>query len=181
MAKDSKHLRGMNIWIDDKGRDIYYDRFFTKCGYVINEKNKGTYAFYANRFFLPIIATVLVMNFILNETQSIFLGILLYIILELLFRLKFLPSLTKLKKFKPQYKLRLVEQIQSQDRNKTIILAFLLVAFAILLVINVHMEGFTGMGLFLSYLLAAGALFYAIVYFKAVLTKPKDQTIKNHK
>lgn len=169
MAKNNNHVRGMNVYLDDKGRDVYYDRLFTKCGYLIQEKDKGTYAMYANRFIIPIIAAVLAMNFILTEKQSIIMGIGLYFILEALFRFKFLPSLTKLKKFKPTKKLRLVEQIQTLGRNKLLLLSILLVVLAVLILINAYTEGYSGLVLVLNYIFAIGAVFYAVTYIRAFM------------
>ena len=170
---NNTHLRGINIYLDDKGRDVYYDRLFTKCGYLIQEKNKGTYSLYANRFFIPIMVAVVTTNIIFTEQQSILMAIGIYILLEALFRFKFLPSLTKLKKFKPTNKLRLIEQIQTQDRNKTLILAFLLMALAILIVLYAITEGYQGLYLLMCCLIGVGAAFFSIVYFAAVLKKKK--------
>lgn len=172
MANNVKRPSGIHIYVDDKGRDVYYD-VFTKRGYVIQEKNRASYAKFENRYLLCIILTILLVSITNNYVLSIIIGVAVAIVYEVAFRGTFLSTLVAINNFKPKEKYSIIDQIaNSNQKSKTIIKAILYIALAILIVINAYRQALSTPLMILSYLVSVFGIASAIVNIIA-LTKMK--------
>lgn len=172
MADTKKHASGRNIYVDERGRDVYYDRF-TKNGYLIQEKNLKSYFMYQNRFILVIIGIILGYNFLASLETCIIIGVIVAIIIEIMFRRKYLPSLITIQGFKPEKKLPVYKQIaDGEARGKVILKTFLYLAMSILLVLNAYIEKLEFPMFALSVVVAIISL-YACAVNAIALTKMK--------
>ena len=173
MANKQK-VRGFHIYQDEKDRNIYYD-WITKNAYVISDKNVGKYYFYQNRLVFAIIAFVLAVNFVLDTTASFILAVAIVVVMEILFRTRFLPSLTQIAKFKPTKTKRssMIDQIaESNDKKKVMLKIFLYAAFGILLIINAYIEHLSQTLLGLSIVVGVISIVIALMHIIA-LTRMK--------
>lgn len=133
-------IRGINIYVDDQDRYVYYDPF-TKRGYLLLDKNIKQFYFYQNRYLYVIIALILFTGFIANVYASLGFGIMAVIVLEYLFRVRYLNSLTILGNFKPVNKASTLRRsLNPETRGKMLIKSFLYTALSVLLVINAYIE-----------------------------------------
>lgn len=167
-----KRPSGIHIYIDDKGRDVYYD-VFTKRGYVIQEKNRSTYARFENRYLLCIILIILLCSITDNYLLSIIIGVVAAIIYEIAFRFNFLTTLVAINNFKPKEKNSIINQIaNSNQKQKTIIKVILYIALAVLIVINAYKQGLSTPLIILSYIVSLFGIASAIINIIA-LTRMK--------
>lgn len=163
MATDVKRPSGIHIYLDEKGRDVYYD-IFTKNGYVIQEKNRASYAKFENRYLLCIILTILLCGITNKYLLSIIIGLAVAIVYEIAFRASFLPTLVMLRNFVPKEKYSIVDQIaKSNQKQKTIIKVILYIALAILIVINAYRQQLSMPLMILSYLVSIFGIASAII------------------
>lgn len=167
-----KRPSGINIYVDEKGRDVYYD-VFTKRGYVIQEKNRATYSKFENRYLLCLILIILLCSITNNYVLSIIIGVVVAIIYEVAFRFKFLETLVAINNFKPKEKYSIIDQIaNSNQKQKTIIKAILYVALAVLIIINAYRQHLSTPLMILSYLVSVFGVASAVINTIA-LTKMK--------
>lgn len=175
MAKNklqAKDLIGLNIYHDPKYGTIFYD-IFTKRAFQLINQDCRNYNIYTA--LLPLCA---VLAYICNWWFSVpFMGclaifVVLWIASEIGARQLFfykLPELKNWKKFKKD------SIITSMAKNYTglrlLVLSLLLVAIAVVMVWNAHNEGMTGVNLYVSYIVSAGAAVFAVFALMAYFTK----------
>ena len=168
MQQQKKRAVGRNIYLDDKGRDIYYDRI-SKNGYIITEADMRKFYYYQNRYVLILIAIVLGYNFIASLQTCILIGVVAGVIAEWTFRKKFLPSLTMLVGFKPEKRIPPYQQIAQNDpKNKIILKAVLYMLLAVLLVLNAWIEQLSSALFVLSCLVALVSVYAAVMNLLAI-------------
>lgn len=158
--------------IQEKNRKIYYQPK-TKTGYLIQPKNEKQYRFYENRYFIAIILFLLFYNFLNNFILTTLIIATFCISTEILFRKKFLPSLTIYHNMKEIEKVPYYIQLANRhDKNKSLLL---LIAYALLgiVVIIYAITSFTPTS-YLEYLLQVlrlcvgiGAIVFSYQHFKA--------------
>lgn len=172
MTKNNNKKRiiaGRNIYQDEKGRNILYNKN-TGVGYIIQEKDESQFLLYKNRFLYIAIGVILAVNFIANLYMCLLVGAALLALLEYKYRAKFLPSLTQITNFKPYQTISFVDQIVNKgEKSKSILTSFLYLAFAILLVINGIQMQLSDLLMVGNIVIAAGAVYFSIVYFLAAL------------
>lgn len=137
MIKDEKvSPSGINIYQDDRGRTIYFDRF-TKRGYVITDKETKNYMTFQNRFFIALAALILTYSLVKNIFVAIFVCLLVVVALELAFRKKFLARLTYMSNFKPMHRQCIVKQLANKtSKTRLLLKSILYLTLAVLLVLN---------------------------------------------
>ena len=161
MKQNNNHIRGINMYVDERNRDIYYD-IFTKNGYIIDEKRAKKFNMFKNRFILVFMGAVLAVNFVLDIKLTIIFSLLVIAALEYSFRFKFLPHCTMIPKFKKGNRAVFDNH---EDKPKEILRIVLYIAFAVLIVMNAYISEFDTFMLALSYLASVLAMFAAIRSF----------------
>lgn len=159
-------VRGFNIYLDDLDRYVYYD-YFTNQGYLLLEKNTKQFYFYQNRFLYIAILMILLASFVPNIWLCLGVGALAALVFEYFFRMKYLPSLTRLGSFKKERKASSVTRKLNPDtKGKLMLKSLLYVVLAVLLVLNAYIEAYEPWLVGLSCLIAVVAIFIAIYNFR---------------
>lgn len=163
-------VSGPHIYLDERGRCVYFD-VFSKNGYIL-ANNESKYKQLSMRFMLGLIALILMLMFNMPIWICILVGILVYGFMEYKFR-RFLNTLTKIENFKCNEKAKSSGTIKSMDTNKVWVKFFCLVLFAVLIVVNAQNEGYSGMYLYLNYIVCALSVIYALYHLKEILSRKK--------
>lgn len=146
MAGKTK-VTGFNIYKDKLNRDVYYDAL-TKEGYVIRPKDVGKLNFYKKRFIIPIIIFSLtysfeIMGFSFGVLGAAVAALLSYVLVEIVFRFKFLRSMITLPHFVPNKKEDYFHQLAaSSPLSSLIIKGILYIVLGSLLIAFGMQEGF---------------------------------------
>lgn len=165
-------VSGMHIYLDERGRSIYYD-VFSKCGYVLTN-NENRYRQYSMRFILGLIGFILTLMFNLPYWLCILVGVLVYAFMEYKFR-TFLKSLVKIENFKCDEKAKKTSTLKQMETNKIIIKFICLILFSILIIFNAKNEGYTGWLLYLNYAISVLSFAYALDHGKELFVRMKKQ------
>ncbi len=168
-------LSGRNIFVDKKGRTVYYKRS-TKQGFVINQDLENPFKTFSKRFVLGFLAFVLVHVLFLEGTGNIFIGlgvgIAVYAFAEYKYR-KVLELCPMIQNF--DYENAKPSTILTSDISKgNIILRTLLyIALGGLLIANAHLTPYIAndMMLLIASYIAAFFAFYMAAKFLIALTK----------
>ena len=169
MAKNKKtndnggRISGRNIYEDHLGQTIYRDPI-NKTGYVIDEKVEGQFYIYKNRYFIIPIALILFAEYFPSWVQAVVAGVLISVVVEAMFRFRFLPKLRTSKRFNVENrKTMLVTIVESNDLKKAVLRAILYIAFAILIIANAIMINADTAIMALSGVLCLGACYCALI------------------
>ena len=166
------NISGRNIYLDRHGQTVYYD-WLTKNGYLIDKKVEGKFYVYKNRLVLVLIIIILFSEYFPSWVHAVIAGIAIYLMAELLFRFRFLPSLSQTSKFNRENRQTLLRTIiDSKEPRKAILRAVLYLAFAVLIVVNAWMMEASIAVLVVSALLSVMACYCVIINLIA-LTKMK--------
>lgn len=165
-------VSGLHIYLDERGRAIYYD-VFSKCGYVLTN-NENRYRQYSMRFILGLIGFILTLMFNLPYWLCILVGILVYAFMEYKFR-TFLKSLVKIENFKCNEKAKQTSTLKLMETNKIVIKFICLLLFSVLIIVNAKNEGYTGWLLYLNYAISVLGFVYALYHGKELLVRMNKQ------
>lgn len=177
MDKNKRGYRGANVYINNRGQSIYYDRF-RKCGYVITDESATKFNLYSNRYLFIALAVILSGNFLASWKVCIIVGIIAAVAAELAFRFHYLPSMTCIQNYTSDKKENVIARIvATDDQNKILIKILLFIALSILIVMNAYDQGYTGLPYYLSWAVcvgaAVGAVINLIAFFQALKGKKK--------
>lgn len=159
---------GINIYHDDKNRQVYLNRL-DHTGYVIDGQDK-LFRTYSSRFFIGIVAAVMAYMFEIPTLFSVLIGIVAYFLMEFKFR-KFLKTLPQIPNFVPEKRDSTIVAESNLAMNKIVIKIILFLSLSVLLVINADMQKYTGIMLYLNWLLAVFALVMVGIEIRAFLLK----------
>lgn len=172
MAKNSSksgNISGRNIYLDRRGQTVYYDTF-SKKGYIIDPEVESKFYVYRNRYMLIALAVMLVGDYFPSWSQAIIAGLGVCIIVELMYRFKFLRGLRQTTKFDRGNKRTLLKAIiEANDFKKTVLRAVLYVAFAVLIVVNALMMNAETPIIVICVALSIFAAYNAIVNIMAII------------
>lgn len=168
----NQHIQGFNIYQDEKGRDIYYDRFFTKKAYLVSAHYARGFTMFQFRFTLPIILFIL-LSVWFGSIAALVASIAVYLFLEVLFRIRFLPQLSIVKRYKPVAKPPFMQRLAGHDpKNRLFLKACLFAAFSILLVLNVQYSNITdNLSIIIQYILSLASLIMSGLYMIIAIRK----------
>ena len=171
----TQKLRGNNIYVDDLGRNVYFDKL-SKEAYLIQDKDIKSFSFYSNRFILVVGSIIVFSAFLESIVVCISIATFLLIVLEIIFRKKYLPSLIKLDNFKTIKKMSYVDQeVQTNSRNKTLTKVGLFILLTVLLGLNAYEKEFSGVELIVNYAFMIFAVFLAGLNVKALFVKKNEE------
>lgn len=174
MAKQVQQPIGFNLYTDEGGRTIYYDRI-NKKGYQISKKEESKYFFFSSRpvtaFALGYLAYYLSNNWII----TIFVAVATYLVMLFFFRKMFLPDLVELPKFVPGKKEPLyVRFAHTFDNRRIIVIIVLAFLLSIGTLVNAYLSDYDQIAKILNYVLAAGAFIFGCFYIYVLNYKKKN-------
>lgn len=138
-GNDKNNISGRNIYLDRYGQTVYYDPL-TKKGYLIDKKVEGKFYIYKNRYVLILIAIMLFSEYFPGWVQAVMTGVGICLVVEILFRFRFLPSLRQTTKFDRKNRQTMLKSIiDSKEPRKAILRVVLYLAFAVLIIVNAWM------------------------------------------
>lgn len=179
----ASELRGRNIY-QLKNKTIYSDIFMKDHGYLITNYDAEKYYSYSLRGFESIFALVLLLlvtnsNFFLSFAVSIT----AYIVLTILFYVKFIPTLQLVPNFvKPKRDTFVVETAKDMSKGRILALSVVCASFGLLCLCYPEVNGYEG--LFRTLLIALGgvalafSVCYLIALFYKITKKVKDNDNK---
>lgn len=157
MVQNKTHIRGFNMYLDEKNQDVYYD-VFTKTGYIIKEDKAKKFDMYKNRYILVFMGAILSVNFLFDLTWTIIASLILLIALEYSFRFKFLKSCPMIMNFKKGKKAQFETH---ENKGKEIVRIILYLLFAGLIIANAYVAQLDQWLVGLSYVAAVIAVYAA--------------------
>lgn len=167
MSKNKRSISGRNLYQDDKGRNILFNRL-DGSGYLIKEKDEKNFHLYSNRYILVAAGVILSMNFIVDLKFSLLIGGIILIALEFMYRTKFLPSLTKIFNFKPYTQVTLVDQlVQKGNKSKVLMTAIAYPVLSVLIVLNGYQLKMNNWMMAINIIIAIVALYISSMYWRA--------------
>lgn len=169
-------LNGANIYHDPKHGTVYYDPF-TKRAFNLTSSDLQKCLIYTA--ILPVavlIALALVTFMNVDLILSIAIGIGVYILSEILFRVCYFYKLPEIDNYKPIKKDEtfLVNFAKKYSPQRLIVLAILMVLIAICTVIYGRVDNASGYQLFGGYILSGCCIAVAIFSLSALLIKKKN-------
>ena len=165
-----KAVGGIHVYQDDKNRFVYYN-VFNKTAYILTDHEKE-FRTYSQRFVLGLVAVILTYLFDIPFLFCIVIGVIAYGLMEIKFR-KFLSRLPQIPGFVPKKRTSAVEKEAAQDFKKIVLKAILTFLLGILLIINADMQKYTGMILYLNWILSISAFALCVIEIRALFTKRK--------
>ena len=176
MTKTKNRIAGMNVYKDKHNRDVYYDRL-TKKAYIINPSDVNQYNFYSRRFFIPIIAFVLLFSLKIGNIELGYAGaagiaLIIGIIKEAFFRFRFLKSLSAVPNFQPKEKPDYFDQLANAGNKQDLMIRSLLYfALGIVLIVFGYLSEFEIFEWIICIAFSLGAIIMGIINLIAVLRK----------
>lgn len=165
---------GFNLYYDDNGRTVYYDRI-NKKAYQISKKEESKYFFFSSR---PITAFALgYLAYYLTKSWAItiFVGVVTYLLMLLFFRKMFLADLPVAPKFIPGKKEPLYVRFANVfSVNRIIVIIVLALLLSVGTFINAYLSDYSETIKILNYVLAFGALVFALFYMYVLKYKKKN-------
>ena len=123
---------------DKKHRDVYYD-YHTKTAYYITDTDMRKYKLYSNSWLFAISFAVLAGGWFLEPPVAILAGCVIFVALDIVFRRKFLPSLTYKENVNVDDLVSVsTNKVKKETTGRTLIRILLYAAFSVLLVLNAY-------------------------------------------
>jgi len=123
---------------DKRHRDVYYD-YHTKIAYYITDTDMRKYKLYSNRWLFAVSFAVLAGGWFLQPPVAIAVGCVIFVALDIVFRKKFLPSLTRKENVNVEdLVFENTNKVKKETTGRTLIRIILYVAFSVLLVLNAY-------------------------------------------
>lgn len=165
----SRPIAGYNVYQDRKGQNIMYLRS-TGCGYIVKDSDQQNFTLYHNRYALAVAVFMLLAYLFSSWKMPLAVAAVFAVILEIRFRKKWLPSLTRIEKYQPPEDKRSMVKalVEMNNRPRSLLLGILYLAFGILFVIDIFTIS-SGIVIKIgSFVVLAGCLYMSSVYFRAV-------------
>lgn len=169
-------LSGMHIYRDKKNRSIYYD-VLTKKAYVLTSADAKTYTIYAQRFFIALAIAVLIMALTYENHANLMLfgplaALVIYGLMEWRFRV-FLNTCNQIPVKLDEWVGR--EQLSAQEpKSRLITKTILLVALAILIIVNAYVSHFDWFLTLCCWVFGIGLTIASFTYIKALIYQSKN-------
>ena len=159
----NREAEGPFIYKDSKGRSIYCGPFM-KNGYVIPNSEVRAFTIYSARYVLAFSIGVLPYFFFNNVWFGVAAGVIVLVVLELMFRLKFLKGMRKIPNFeRPKRDNYFERNVKNTSAGQILISMLLSFAFVIALIYNYYVMRFQGFEMIAYFVLIAGAFAYFIL------------------
>lgn len=161
------------------GKNYYYYDTFTKKAYILQNKNALTYNRYSLRTLTALFIGLVCFYVLHSSTLALVLGIGFYVVIELIFRIKFLPTLTELDNPGNTTKDSMIEHLaKTMDKKSLIIGAVFGFVMFLILPLNGAVRNFAGFDYMLNNLVTFGFTAYAVSCVFAIFRQKKIQNNK---
>lgn len=166
-TKGSTIIAGRHIYRNDHGQTILYDKH-SGCGYIINKQSEGKFTVYYHRLLITLLVLIFGINMGVTWKIMVPVSLLLLLILQVMYRVKFLPSLTCIKKYVPAEKRSLSDSIaETQTRSGCITYGLALLVFGVMIVINGYVSHLSAVMLTADWAILAGCAVLAYFFLTA--------------
>lgn len=168
-------LNGLFIYQDPKKGTVYYD-IFSKKGYVLTSSDVKKYVLYSSSLFIGLVAAALAYAlFNTGIVPAALIFVVVYVILEIIFRVSFLYKLPKAENWKPFKKDSIFVAIAKMySTTRLAILIGLLILITILMPVYANMAQMDNVNKYGSYIIAAATGIYAIINIIALIQKKQN-------
>ncbi|MEG0050985.1 MAG: hypothetical protein RR712_02305 [Terrisporobacter sp.] len=140
--KKNIDLAGMNIYLNTSGNTVYYN-VFDKKGYIVGHKIEQKFRLFYYRYFMVITLLVLLGDYFKSFTNTLLVGGVAVIVVEVYFRKIFLKQLKSIDNFKRDRKVDKLELIvKNRDKDKIIMKSCAYVVLSILIIINAIQQNY---------------------------------------
>ena len=151
---------------------VYADGFTGDKGYILTSNETEKFVIYSSRYALGLSVGILLFFLTNQVVLSIVLGLLTYVVFEVLFRTRFLKTLPVIEKYnKPKAKGIVEGLVDKHTKMSLILMALLMGGIVILIPVNIHLQNYTGTLLYCNYIIFAALLIYEIIIIIALIKK----------
>ncbi|MGL6107038.1 hypothetical protein [Romboutsia sp.] len=176
MKKKNIDLAGMNIYLNTSGNTVYYN-IFDKKGYIVGHKIEQKFRLFYYRYFMIITVLVLLGDYFKSFENTLLVGAVMVVAVEIYFRTLFLKKLKSIDNFKRDRKVDKLEMIiKNKDKEVVIMKACAYVVLSILIVINSIQQNHNLAFMGLSMMVAIYGVYSAILSGMA-LSKMKKKSL----
>lgn len=151
---------------------VYSDMFTGDTGYVLLNSDTERYALLSSRLVASVSVGMIVFFLMKNVVLALVIGIGLYTVAEILFRVKFLPSLNTIKNYQRPKRLNPIDNlvVNFSFGRLALMIAFG-TALVVLIPINAKLNNYEGLIYYANYTIAAGIAIYVIIVIIAIIKK----------
>lgn len=151
---------------------IYADSFTGDKGYILTSNETEKFVIYSSRFVLGLSVGILLFFLTNIIVLASVLGILTYVVLELLFRSRFLASLPLIENYdRPKAKSIIAGMLDKYSKTKLILMAIFMGGIVALIPVNIHLQKYTGLLLYSNYAILVALTVYELVIIVALIKK----------
>ncbi|MDO4501110.1 MAG: hypothetical protein Q4B60_07560 [Erysipelotrichaceae bacterium] len=158
------------------GKNYFYYDSITKKGYLLQNRNALTYNRYSLRYLFGLLIGIMVFYIFNNPVYGLVSGLLVYGVIEVMFRVKFLPTLTEMENLGEVKKDSYVEYLAKSMERKSLVLS---VIFGLIMFFLLPLRGiatnYTGLAKIVNDLIAYGFTVYAILCLLAIFKQKKNE------
>lgn len=167
MNKKNVDLAGINIYLNTSGNTVYYN-VFDKNGYIVSNKIEQKFKLLYYRHFIIVALLVLLGDYFSTFENTLLVGVIASITIEVYFRTIFLKKMKISKKFKRDKKVSKVENIiKSDEKEKIIMKSCAYIVLSILIAINAIQENYSFVFMILNVLIIIYSLYSVVINFIA--------------
>ena len=161
-ALKASDLNDSNIY-KMKNNVIYYDAITKKAYYIFN-KDASNYSLYSKRYMFSILIFIIVYLGFKKLLLGLILALLVFIVANCLFYLKFIPTLTECPNFnKPKKDNIIVRCAKNRSRIRNIFMCIGFILLSIMLIINAKINNYSGIYLLGNYVFSAICMLSALL------------------
>ena len=173
--KNKAPLKGINIYIDKKGRTVYYDRL-SKNGYIIPPNKFDNYTNYSIRFIVAILVGYLAALFLdSNYLAGFLVGVSAYIAYTFIFHKRFLSKLSIIPNFNPPYRENYINRnIKEMPMKRVYTIIAIALILLVLIAINAVAYGLEGWSSIVYLAIALVAVGFIAVHGYILIQKRKQ-------
>ena len=159
----------------EKNRTVFYD-IFTRKGYILTNEEAPSFIFYTSLIPMAIIAGFLCIEiFEASATTAVIVGVVLWLLAEILFRVLYFYKLPEAKNFTPTKKDNLfVGMAKTYNMTRLIMLFVMLAALSVVMFFYGKMQGYTGLNLILTYVVCGVTACMAISTLISIFIRKKN-------
>lgn len=176
MAKtNQRKISELNdMFIYQSGKNYVYCGPFSNKAYILTNENAREYAVFSARYFIAISVLILLALTTTKVVLSIVVGVATFVVLEVLFRTKFLANLPVVENFVKPEKANIIEGLAGKySKNRLIAVVVMCLALVVLIPIYAKLQNYQGAMLYLNYVVTAGVGIFTLLVIIALIKKNK--------
>lgn len=167
MNKKNIDLAGINIYLNTCGNTVYYN-VFDKNGYIVSNKIEQKFKLLYYRYFIIVALLVLLGDYFNSFENTLLVGFIASITIEVYFRTIFLKKMKISKNFKRDKKVSRIENIiKNNEKEKMIMKSCAYIVLSILIVINAIQQNYSFVFMILNILIVIYSVYSVVINFIA--------------